>query len=496
MSGTASPKAAEETRASQPLSLFGSIEATWNPPSSPTAVAPSVTSHASASEISPGLSLTRAPSGGQAVSTSASPSPKAPALIPPTTPSSSSTSPSHSATMAFSPGAAAPGGPQRNTESKQDAHQAPPLPPHAPASTSSSASLSSSLGGKDNTDDDDDSALEAKAIAEADELIRKFKITEDSLPVLPPGQKRKLLKRVRLSEVVTVFLHCAYYRSLNEYFPFPFLLCVSVFCFLLLTYCTLLVFLFALISSLTLIQGSVQRQARFKTVPRELILFSDCIALGALPDSERDRAAGIIELKQVLPLADVTVDTRAASSTKLGNAFLVACADRVFPLGVATPAEMLTWQHAVAVAALAERRRRGQQQRQQQQQQQQQQQPYSTTTTTTAASSSSSSSDAGTQGSEATPFEDLDVNRILKGTLHNAVTEDDLERTTELLQVAKADPDERDIFGRSALHIGVLLDRAAHCAMLLDAGADANVSDRDGLTPVHHAARAGKVCRY
>jgi len=69
--------------------------------------------------------------------------------------------------------------------------------------------------------------------------------------------------------------------------------------------------------------------------------------------------------------------------------------------------------------------------------------------------------------------------------------------TLESLQVVLSHPgvkiDERDLLGRTALHLTVFLDDAAATSQLLDHGADPNIKEFCGKTPLHIAAELGSL---
>jgi ankyrin repeat protein len=73
--------------------------------------------------------------------------------------------------------------------------------------------------------------------------------------------------------------------------------------------------------------------------------------------------------------------------------------------------------------------------------------------------------------------------------LQAAVRSNDWQRVKELLE-AGADPDTEGPFG-AILFTAMLLGHVAVARMLVEAGADVNVTDDKGWTPLHWAAKVG-----
>ncbi|MBI3411361.1 MAG: ankyrin repeat domain-containing protein [Planctomycetes bacterium] len=76
--------------------------------------------------------------------------------------------------------------------------------------------------------------------------------------------------------------------------------------------------------------------------------------------------------------------------------------------------------------------------------------------------------------------------------IYSAITSDNIARVKELLKADPAIAKSKDQDKRPVLHRAVTLDRRAMIVLLLDAGADANVSDSEGYTTLHSAAFWGR----
>ncbi|KAJ1490668.1 ankyrin repeat-containing domain protein [Baffinella frigidus] len=63
----------------------------------------------------------------------------------------------------------------------------------------------------------------------------------------------------------------------------------------------------------------------------------------------------------------------------------------------------------------------------------------------------------------------------------------------EAIMSRGADPDVADAEGRTPLHLAVLASREPAVLVLLELGANADVADRWGFSPLHIAAEQGKV---
>ncbi len=73
--------------------------------------------------------------------------------------------------------------------------------------------------------------------------------------------------------------------------------------------------------------------------------------------------------------------------------------------------------------------------------------------------------------------------------LQDAVRQDDWTQVKELLERG-ADPDTEAPFG-AVLFLALLRGHTLVARLLVEAGADVNVTDNDGWTPLHWAAKAG-----
>ena len=75
--------------------------------------------------------------------------------------------------------------------------------------------------------------------------------------------------------------------------------------------------------------------------------------------------------------------------------------------------------------------------------------------------------------------------------LQEAIRQDDPQRVKQLLEKG-ADPDAEGPFG-PVLLTALLLGHVTVARLLVEAGADLNISDDNGWTPLHWAAKAGDV---
>ncbi len=75
--------------------------------------------------------------------------------------------------------------------------------------------------------------------------------------------------------------------------------------------------------------------------------------------------------------------------------------------------------------------------------------------------------------------------------LQEAVREDDWRRVKKLLETG-ADPDTEGPFGPLLL-MALLLGHMTVARLLVEAGADVNICDDNGWTPLHWAAKAGDM---
>jgi ankyrin repeat protein len=75
--------------------------------------------------------------------------------------------------------------------------------------------------------------------------------------------------------------------------------------------------------------------------------------------------------------------------------------------------------------------------------------------------------------------------------LQEALRQDDPQRVKQLLEMG-ADPDTEGPFG-PVLLTALLLGHGTVARLLVEAGADLNISDDNGWTPLHWAAKAGDV---
>lgn len=84
--------------------------------------------------------------------------------------------------------------------------------------------------------------------------------------------------------------------------------------------------------------------------------------------------------------------------------------------------------------------------------------------------------------------------KSLEGVLHDAVKSGDTVATLNLIahgaQVNYKDPNN-NLY--SALHIGILQGHVWLCDLLIQNGADINVTDTDGWTPLHHCAYTNNI---
>lgn len=86
----------------------------------------------------------------------------------------------------------------------------------------------------------------------------------------------------------------------------------------------------------------------------------------------------------------------------------------------------------------------------------------------------------------------LSVSTVIAGPLHDAVTQGDVTRATQLLDDG-ANLAELDATGEPPLLIAALKGNADMVALLLDRGADINIRNKRGLTALHAAAYGGNI---
>ena len=76
----------------------------------------------------------------------------------------------------------------------------------------------------------------------------------------------------------------------------------------------------------------------------------------------------------------------------------------------------------------------------------------------------------------------------MESALHEAVRRNDAARVTRLLSEGAA-PDEADWLGLTPLHCAATSGADELARLLLEAGADCNLRDEDGVSPVHLCVR-------
>ncbi|XP_056136842.1 cyclin-dependent kinase 4 inhibitor D [Lampris incognitus] len=74
--------------------------------------------------------------------------------------------------------------------------------------------------------------------------------------------------------------------------------------------------------------------------------------------------------------------------------------------------------------------------------------------------------------------------------LSSAAAKGKMSEVQRILEECRVHPDTLNEFGRTALQV-MMMGNSKIASLLLEHGADPNVQDRQGIAPVHDAARAG-----
>ena len=214
-------------------------------------------------------------------------------------------------------------------------------------------------------------------------------------------------------------------------------------------------------------EGSLARQATFKTVERVLFLFNDCLVV---TDSAKGEHAGKLIQKQLLDLRAIVVEDpanpvvgskkRASSSSTL--TFSVLTPQRDFHFIAPSLQAKAEWMKAIRDAASAHK----------------------------LSNSSSIVEEGAVEGKVfGLAGDDGYEGRLLTATVHSAVRDGQDDILLHLLSERGEDANAQDPDGNTAVHLAVEHGNAFALSLLIAHGADLSVVDGKGDTVLHVACR-------
>ena len=77
--------------------------------------------------------------------------------------------------------------------------------------------------------------------------------------------------------------------------------------------------------------------------------------------------------------------------------------------------------------------------------------------------------------------------------IHDACHNHDVQRLQEIMNSKKYDPNQKDEYGRTALHIAATRGTVDMMKLLISRGADVHAKDRGGNTPLHHCGHSSAI---